>query len=214
MPQRQEQRHDPGLLRVSDADRHQVAEVLRHAAGEGRIDFDELDQRLEQTYAAKTYADLVPITADLPGHQPVQRPAPVQQPQPAIPASTYSSSVAVMSENRRRGVWLVPAQHTAFAMMGSVELDLREAQFETRDVTVTAVSIMGDVKVIVNPWTRVVVEGVPIMAEFTEAGAKVAAELTQESQVVRVKGFALMASVSVQRKAMPGESRRRLGRST
>ncbi len=214
MPQRQEQRHDPGLLRISDADRHQVAEVLRHAAGEGRIDFDELDQRLEQTYAAKTYADLVPITADLPGHQPVQRPAPVQQPQPAIPASTYSSSVAVMSENRRRGVWLVPAQHTAFSMMGSVELDLREAQFETRDVTVTAVSIMGDVKVIVNPWTRVVVEGVPIMAEFTEAGAKVAAELTPESQVVRVKGFALMASVSVQRKAMPGESRRRLGRST
>ncbi|MGH3333710.1 MAG: DUF1707 SHOCT-like domain-containing protein, partial [Nocardioidaceae bacterium] len=201
-------------LRISDQDRHQVAEILRHAAGEGRIDLEELEERLEAAYAAKTYADLVPITADLPGHQMAQRQPPVQQPrptQPAIPAATYSSSVAVMSENRRRGVWHVPAQHTAFSMMGSVELDLREAQFETRDVTVTAVSIMGDVKIIVNPWTRVVVEGVPIMAEFTEARAKAAAELTPESQVVRVKGFALMASVSVQRKAMPGESRRRLG---
>ena len=60
------ERPDPAQLRISDDDRHRVAEVLREAAGEGRIDLDELDQRLEATYAAKTYADLVPITVDLP----------------------------------------------------------------------------------------------------------------------------------------------------
>ena len=43
-----------------------MAEVLRQAAGEGRIDIEELDQRLEATYPAKTYGELVPITADLP----------------------------------------------------------------------------------------------------------------------------------------------------
>ncbi|MCW2760664.1 MAG: hypothetical protein JWR85_865 [Marmoricola sp.] len=53
-------------LRVSDADRHRVAELLREAAGEGRLDIEELDERLEAAYAAKTSADLVPITADLP----------------------------------------------------------------------------------------------------------------------------------------------------
>jgi hypothetical protein len=56
---------DPSRMRISDADRHRVAEVLREAAGEGRLDLDELDERLELTFAAKTYADLVPITADL-----------------------------------------------------------------------------------------------------------------------------------------------------
>ncbi len=59
-------RPDPSQLRISDEDRHQVAEVLRKAAGEGRIDLEELDERLEATYKAKTYGDLVPITADLP----------------------------------------------------------------------------------------------------------------------------------------------------
>ena len=54
-------------MRISDADRHRVAELLREAAGDGRLDLDELDERLEATWAAKTYADLVPITADLPG---------------------------------------------------------------------------------------------------------------------------------------------------
>ena len=52
-------------LRVSDKERHEVAEVLREAAGEGRITLEELDERLEATYAARTYADLVPLTADL-----------------------------------------------------------------------------------------------------------------------------------------------------
>src|ERR1700722_2852165 len=58
--------HDRRLLRVSDADREQVTEQLREAAGQGRITMDELDTRLDQTYSAKTYAELAMITRDLP----------------------------------------------------------------------------------------------------------------------------------------------------
>ncbi len=62
LPQPADRRH----LRVSDADREQAAETLRQAAGDGRITFDELDQRLEAAYAARTYGDLSEVTADLP----------------------------------------------------------------------------------------------------------------------------------------------------
>ena len=212
-PERRMQPHDASQLRISDDDRHRVAEVLRHAAGEGRIDFEELDQRLEEAYAAKTYADLVPITADLPIHPATQPSTPPAVPQPSslMPASSHANSVAIMSETKRQGSWLVPAQHTAFSMMGSVQLDLREAQFAAREVTIYANSVMGDVRIIVNAHTRVIVDGVAIMAEFTEAREKVPAELTPDSPVVRVKGFALMAGVTVQRKAMPGQTRKRLG---
>ncbi len=57
---------DRGRMRVSDADREQAADVLREAAGQGRISMDELDERLELAYAAKTYADLAAVTRDLP----------------------------------------------------------------------------------------------------------------------------------------------------
>ena len=40
--------------------------MLREAAGEGRIGLDELDERLAAVYAARTYADLEPLTRDLP----------------------------------------------------------------------------------------------------------------------------------------------------
>jgi hypothetical protein len=210
------QAHPSARLRISDDDRHRVAEVLRTAAGEGRIDLDELDERLEATYAAKTYADLVPITADLPlaqsGHAAPAPGAPGRAPAgPPVPASSYTSSVAVMSETKRRGTWLVPEHHTAFAFMGSVQLDLREAQLAAREVVINASAIMGDVKIVVNAHTHVVVDGVAFMAEYSEAREKVRPELTADSPVVRVKGLALMASVTVQRKPMPGTTQRRLG---
>ncbi len=214
-------RSDPGRLRISDQDRHQVAEILRQAAGEGRIDLDELDQRLEATYNARTYGDLVPITADLPVRTTGSLPAPPPSATPAVgpaassavvPAATYESSISFMGDCSRRGVWRVPEQHTAFSMMGSVTLDLREAVFAAREVTITAVAIMAGIDIVVNPWTQVVVDGVGIMGDFSQSRDKAPAELTAGSPVVRVKGLALMAGVTVQRKPMPGESRKRLGR--
>ena len=202
-------RHDPAQLRVSDDDRHKVAEILRQAAGDGRIDLDELDERLEATYAAKTYADLVPITVDLPTHEPSGPPVPRRDVLPAT--TTHNSSMAVMGECKRQGAWLVPARHTAFALMGGVTLDLRSATFAERDITITANAIMGEVKVIVDAGTNVVVSGVPIMGEFHQAKDKIAPQLGPESPVVRVKGMALMASVSVQRLPPPGTPRKILG---
>lgn len=212
---------DPSRLRISDDDRHQVAEVLRRAAGEGRIDLEELEERLEATYNAKTYGEIVPITADLPvrttdalpGPPSVSPPAvrPAAQ-RPAVPAATYENSLSVMGDCTRRGVWRVPEQHTAFSLMGSVTLDLREAELAAREVTINAVAIMAGIEIVVNPWTQVVVDGLGIMGDFSQGRDKAPAEITAGSPVVRVKGLALMAGVNVVRKPMPGESRKKIGR--
>jgi hypothetical protein len=202
---------DPARLRISDDDRHAVAEVLRQAAGEGRIDLDELDERLEAAYGAKTYGDLVPITADLPV---AATPRPLVTPPAASPAvprgPTYPSSFAVMGECSRRGAWEVPARHSALALMGSVTLDLREARLTEHETTIEAYAVMASVEVIVNQRTRVLVDGIGVMGDFSEARAKVAPQLIADSPVVRVRGLALMGSVSVRRKAMPGETPRML----
>jgi len=207
------ERTDSTRLRISDEDRHQVAEVLRLAAGEGRIDLDELDERLGATYAAKTYGDLVPITMDLPvaGSGPAAVP-PSRPAGPSTPAVGPSTSFSMMSECKRQGVWEVPERHVAIAVMGEVTLDLREARFAGREVGIDACAVMASIYIVVNSSTRVVVDGVGIMGEFHERRSKVAAELTPDSPVVRVRGLSLMAGVSVQRKEMPGPPRKRLGR--
>jgi hypothetical protein len=58
-------RHDS--LRASDADREAVVDRLREAAGEGRLEPDELEQRIDGALRARTYGDLAELLADLPG---------------------------------------------------------------------------------------------------------------------------------------------------
>ena len=53
-------------LRAADADRESASEILREQHLAGRLDTDELQERLERCYAAKTYAELDTLLADLP----------------------------------------------------------------------------------------------------------------------------------------------------
>jgi hypothetical protein len=205
--------HDPSQMRISDADRQRVADVLRDAAAEGRIDLDELEERLEQAWHAKTYGQLVPITLDLQATGPVVPPtgAPVRRTPSSVPAVGHSSSVAIMGECKRRGAWQVPEHHSAFSLMGSVVLDLREATLSAHETLINASAVMGDVKILVPAHLRVVVDGTPIMGDYGQARDKTPAEVGPGSPTVRVRGLALMGSVQVQRLPAPGTPRKYLG---
>jgi hypothetical protein len=85
---------DPSL-RASDADRESVAAQLRAARQDGRLDTEELDERLGQAYAAKTFGELAPLTADLapaPSASPPPAPAPAAPAAPAAAADTQDGA--------------------------------------------------------------------------------------------------------------------------
>jgi hypothetical protein len=189
---------DHGLMRVSDSDREQAAEVLREAAGHGRITMDELDERLEVAYAAKTYADLAVVTRDLPqAGQPAAaaaRPGAVSR-IGGTPRSTFS--VAVLSGARRMGRWVVPRKYVAVAVMGGIELDLRDAQFSEPDVTLHAYTVMGGIEITVPEDVEVDVSGLAFMGGFDHNASGPG---TPGAPRVRVLGFALMGGVEVRRK--------------
>ena len=143
---------DQRSLRVSDADRERVAEVLREAAGQGRITLDELDERLGSAYAARTYADLEIVTRDLPAPHPFMPPVAVAggfSPDRIGGSPDVKFSVAIMSGARRAGPWIVPPAYVAFAMMGGVHLDLRHARFSGPAATIHAYALMGGIEIIV-----------------------------------------------------------------
>ncbi|GGP09678.1 hypothetical protein GCM10012278_46150 [Nonomuraea glycinis] len=60
---------DPNDLRIGDAEREQTMAALREHFAAGRLNHEELDERLDQTLAARTVGELVHVTADLPGSQ-------------------------------------------------------------------------------------------------------------------------------------------------
>lgn len=208
---------DPSRLRISDDDRHKVADLLRDAAGEGRIDFEELDERLAATYAAKTFADLVPITSDLPvpgGAASAAMPTAPVAPRTsgsALPVARHENTVAIFASSSRNGMWEVGESHTAFAMMGGVEIDLREARFTARETVINANAFWGGIDIFVNAYTHVILDGTGVMGAFDQGRAKVEPELDAGSPVVRIKGFAVMGAVTVTRREMPGDEKPRWG---
>jgi hypothetical protein len=62
-------------MRAADTDREHIAEQLRSAHTEGRLDLTEYDERLQQAWAARTYGELEALTADLPRARPPVDPA-------------------------------------------------------------------------------------------------------------------------------------------
>jgi hypothetical protein len=75
-------------LRASDADRDAVAERLRQAAVEGRLEPHELEERLHIALRARTYAELDGLVGDLPRRTPVRS-------RPAAPSAALVLAMAV-----------------------------------------------------------------------------------------------------------------------
>ncbi|MEU6992474.1 DUF1707 domain-containing protein [Streptomyces sp. NPDC046465] len=203
-------------LRASDSDREQVAEQLRDALAEGRLDMSEFEERLDATYKARTYRELAPLTRDLPSHgteasivsmgsmgsmvkrQVSDDPAAIDWGERMVsgePSSTFG--FAVWSGFNRKGGWVVGRHFNGFALWGGGEIDLREARFTERDVEIRCFTIMGGMHVTVPPDMTVVVKGFGIMGGFDDQAT---GEGSPGSPRVVVKGFALMGGVGVERK--------------
>ncbi|MQS13822.1 DUF1707 domain-containing protein [Streptomyces kaniharaensis] len=183
-------------LRASDADRERVAELLRDAYAEGRLNVDEHAERIEAAYAAKTLGDLMPLTRDLPSHRPVsfeKPPLDASAPRPAGPVQPPArqespSIVAVFGGASRKGRWRVGSHLKVAAVFGGVDIDLSDAVFESPKVEIDVLSLFGGVEIRVPENVSLHGGGVGIFGGF-DVKEQTAAD--PYAPVVRVKGTAI-----------------------
>jgi len=216
---------EPPAMRASDAEREQVAEVVRQAVSDGRLTIVEGDERLRDVYAAVFRRDLTPITADL---QPAESrattaAAPTRRALGHLDRPASTTSVAVLSGVTKRGDWTPGHTHRVAAFWGGAELYFRDARLDEAglaigaiaimggvtidlrgipagvEVTIQAVAIMGGIDVTVDPETTVVEDGVGFMGAFEDGSG---ASRRADGPRVRITGLALMGGVSVNRKPL------------
>src|SRR3954469_14510310 len=87
-------------IRATDADRERTADVLRSSGANGQLTVDELDERVEAAYAARTRGELVRLVEDL--GETRDRPADV--PVRAGDEGTHWV-ISIMGGSDRRGRW-------------------------------------------------------------------------------------------------------------
>jgi hypothetical protein len=175
-------------LRASDAERERVAGLLRDAAAEGRVTLEELAERLELAWAARTQPELDTVVEDLPGRDAVLT--------DTRPARAARWIVAVIGNDERAGRWRPGEDTRALALIGDCILDLRQAEVEGGEVRITAIAVIGDVRVVVPPGVAVELDGVSLLGDKKYRVGDLPAPPPGAPRV-RVTAYAVVGDVTV-----------------
>jgi hypothetical protein len=131
-------------LRASHTDRDRVVELLRVAAGDGRLTAEELDERLEVALTARTYSELAILTADLPATGPS---ASVAMPDAKELVRIKCDSGSAV----RDGQWVVPQRMEVNVTSGHVKLDLTKAIITSPALRLDAHVKSGTLTIVTRP---------------------------------------------------------------
>jgi hypothetical protein len=188
-------------LRASDADREQTAEVLRHAAGEGRLTVDELDDRLDAVFAAKTRAELQGLVIDVvpPGGAAAPLRTSAARPLPVVLGAPGATKwlISIMSGHDRRGHWRVGPKVINFNFWGGSDIDLNDAELTAQHTEIRVIAIMGGADIRVPDGLEVTVSHVALMGgDDIKLGDE---RPVPGGPTVHLRLFTLMGGTSVRR---------------
>jgi hypothetical protein len=207
--------HDPGppALRASDADRERVAELLRDAGGDGRLDLEELDERLHAAYAARTHEELARLTADLgaPDMSPASRTGSRAVGFTVRPGEGGARwLVSFMGGVTRKGRWRLSPNAMAVNVMGGSDLDLNEVELAAERVELTVFSLMGGSSIRVPHGLKVEVSEFALMGgnDVSIDDDKPAAA----TPVLHLRLLSIMGGTDVKRGPKPSRAERKARR--
>jgi class 3 adenylate cyclase len=170
----------PDELRASHADRERVVDVLRTAAGDGRLTADDLDQRLAAAFTARTLADLEPLLADLTTA--------------AAEAPDLASIECGSGSAKRVGPWVVPRRLEINVGSGSVSLDFRQAVIAVPELRIDARIASGTLKLVTRPGVVVDADKVTVSSGTVKVVPSAGPEAPVE---LRIKVFGRVTSGSL-----------------
>lgn len=186
-----EPRHLPS--RPIEQVRERVIEALSEHFARDHLTIDELESRMTRVYAASTPQEVNALLDGLPALT-TASPLPATADPYAVAPKMRERLVAVMSGIVRRGLWVIPRRLRVVAVMGGVDLDLRQATFSPGVTEIHAFVLMGGLVVRVPPGVRLETDGFAFMGGFEDRLFEPGAA-GRDAPVVRVTGVAIMGGV-------------------
>ncbi|QII08262.1 DUF1707 domain-containing protein [Rhodococcoides fascians A25f] len=167
-------------LRVSDAEREHVGQLLQRAVGQGMLSLGEFTERMDTALASKTRGELNSVLVDLPGMhlaeehgpapKPVAAPTPHQPPRRVVQehwghgGGASDTLRGTMSTITRKGPWNVPPSLRVSTRMSTVTLDFTQAVMSTQVVEIHVDDYCSTVTLIVPTEATVDLNGVDTVA--------------------------------------------------
>jgi len=200
-----------------EQDRRETLAELDRLLNARQIDPEEHDRRTE---VARRAIDETELSAVRPARHPA---APAQPAESGQSAPAYAADYApdhalqhagegsekgyvfaFMGGSVRKGPWEPPDKLYAFACMGGIDLDFREAALLEGTTELEVFALMGGINIVVPDDVDVEVNGFGFMGGFDHV-SKHAPEPGRP--LIRIKGLAVMGGVSVKVKRLKGQSK-------
>ena len=189
-----------------DVARGRAVDVLSaHFAHDG-MTVEELDRRLDRVYAARSVPELETLVQDIPqGSRALARHSAAvatwdDHDEEFHPEAAAESEriLAIMSETRRNGLWVVPRRLEVASIMSETVLDMRQASLHAGVTDIDITGIMTKVTIIVPPGVRVSNRVFAFMGAARDRTVR-DPDAGAGAPLIRVNGWAVMAEVLIRR---------------
>jgi hypothetical protein len=172
--------------------RKEAEKLLQWAYAHNHISISELEKRLEILNRTEKKTQILALIEDLPS------------PETGEPSSgNYQNSQEVgndrfftlLGSHVKRGTWNVPAELEVTAILGSQELDFRDARFHPGTTIMKATVFMGNIDIKFPPGVRVTSKGIPILGSIEN---RVRSE--SNGPLIHIEGFCMLGSIDARTK--------------
>lgn len=185
--------------------RDQTIDVLTRCYADDLLSVTEFERRVEQAQNAATYRDLEQLVEDLPVEyrraigSPASDAPTTRQDRPV--SSTHPPAAnrvsAILGEREVTGDVFEGGFGSAVAVMGTLDIDLDEANLVEKELTLNVFGLMSDINLSVPKETRVELDLTPILADVKLKGQNTPKSLARRT--IRVTGMAIMSDVKIRR---------------
>lgn len=191
------------LTRLATSEQRDAAvKRLTTAFAEDAIAVDEFERRVAEVWRVTTSRELVGLTRDLPE-------APTGSDGASVPARRSAKGVdvprqrsrridSVMSSIERRVDGTLPERLNIRAVMASIELDLRDADFPPGVTEIRVRAIMASVEIDLPPHVEVEDYGRSFMGSFVVRTPRRSGPRDPDAPVVRITGRSIVSSIEIE----------------
>ena len=178
-------------INISDL-RKEAEERLQWCYAHSHINIETLEQRLEELHRTDDKIKIIELVQDLPS------PTPDKQEESSDSAWYHSGTgkrseryFSLLGSNNRKGSWDVPSEMDVTAILGSQELDFREARFPRKTVRIKAFTFMGSIELKLPRGVQISTSGIPILGSIENK-----VESDASGPRIEVEGFVVLGSIT------------------
>ncbi len=171
--------------------RDKVVDQLKYNFGNNHLEIDEFEQLVKIALSTQSKSELLSLTTDLPAKDKTEIKT---QEQELEAYKDTESIISILSETKRKGMWIPPKQLRVLTVLGDSEIDFREVQLGPNLTYISLGCCLGASKIIVPPGVNVVSNVKNILGSINNGSQ---GRMNPDSSTIVIDGKVILGEVTI-----------------